>query len=81
MEQDPGWQYLRQSQDQKLAAQTKKFDSKKNVWIADAEDGFLEAEIKATKGDQVTVVTSKGEVRRQAQFCVEGQEGAACRRR
>lgn len=26
---------------QALAAQTKKFDSKKNVWIADAEEGFI----------------------------------------
>ncbi|KAK0410838.1 hypothetical protein QR680_005352 [Steinernema hermaphroditum] len=57
---DPGWQYLRQSQEQLLAATTKKFDSKKNVWIPDNEEGFVAAEIKATKGDQVTVVTSKG---------------------
>lgn len=47
---------------QRLAATTKKFDSKKNCWIADPEEGFLAAEIKATKGDQVTVVSAKGEV-------------------
>jgi hypothetical protein len=41
-------------------AQTKKFDSKKNVWIPDAEEQFVEAEIKATKGDDVIVVTDKG---------------------
>lgn len=45
---------------QLLAATAKKFDSKKNVWIADAEEGFLAAEIKSTKGDLVVVVTSKG---------------------
>eukprot|EP00080_Pristionchus_pacificus_P015122 PDM75142.1 myo-5 [Pristionchus pacificus] len=61
MEQDPGWQFLRQSQEQALAAQTKKFDSKKNVWIADAEEGFIAAEIKSAKGDVLTVVTTKGE--------------------
>ncbi|CAJ0961850.1 unnamed protein product, partial [Mesorhabditis belari] len=60
LEQDPGWQFLRQSQEQMLAASTKKFDSKKNVWIADAEEGFIAAEIQATKGDQLTVVTSNG---------------------
>ncbi|TKR60640.1 hypothetical protein L596_027858 [Steinernema carpocapsae] len=75
-EKDPGWQYLRQSQEQVslecmisirwifnlqlLAATTKKFDSKKNVWIPDNEEGFVAAEIKSAKGDQVTVVTSKG---------------------
>uniref|UniRef100_A0A0N5AQ97 Myosin head n=1 Tax=Syphacia muris TaxID=451379 RepID=A0A0N5AQ97_9BILA len=59
-EQDPGWVYLRQSQEQLLAATTKKFDSKKNVWISDTEEGFIAAEIKSTKGDTVVVVTSKG---------------------
>ncbi|CAB3397331.1 unnamed protein product [Caenorhabditis bovis] len=59
-ESDPGWQYLRQSAEQLLAATTKKFDSKKNVWIADPEEGFIAAEIKSTKGDTITVVTSKG---------------------
>ncbi|KAH7697341.1 myosin heavy chain B (MHC B), partial [Aphelenchoides avenae] len=58
---DPGWQYLRESDEKRLAAQTKKFDSKKNVWIADPEDGFLAVEIKSTKGDQVVVSTPKGE--------------------
>uniref|UniRef100_A0A914UJZ5 Myosin heavy chain n=1 Tax=Plectus sambesii TaxID=2011161 RepID=A0A914UJZ5_9BILA len=57
---DPGWVYLRQSQEQMIASQTKKFDSKKNVWIPDAEEGFVAAEIKSTKGDMITVVSSKG---------------------
>ncbi|KHJ81285.1 myosin SH3-like domain protein, partial [Oesophagostomum dentatum] len=43
-----------------LAATTKKFDSKKNIWIVDAEEGFIAAEIKSSKGDTITVVTSKG---------------------
>ena len=33
---------------------------KKNCWVPDAEDGYAAAEIKETKGDQVTVVTTKG---------------------
>ncbi|ULT86008.1 hypothetical protein L3Y34_006002 [Caenorhabditis briggsae] len=59
-EADPGWQFLRQSPEQLLAATTKKFDSKKNVWVADPEEGFIAAEIKSSKGDTVVVVTSKG---------------------
>uniref|UniRef100_A0A915E9P2 Myosin heavy chain n=1 Tax=Ditylenchus dipsaci TaxID=166011 RepID=A0A915E9P2_9BILA len=43
-----------------LISDTKKFDSKKNVWVADAEEGFVSAEIKSTKGDQIVVHTSKG---------------------
>ncbi|VDO27841.1 unnamed protein product [Onchocerca flexuosa] len=58
-ESDPGWQYLRQHQKQ-IVATTKKFDSKKNVWIPDEELGFIAAEIKSTKGDFVTLITCKG---------------------
>ncbi|CAD5223229.1 unnamed protein product [Bursaphelenchus okinawaensis] len=61
MESDPGWQFLRLSEEQRLANSTKKFDSKKNCWVPDPTEGFLEAEIKSSKGEQVTVVTSKGE--------------------
>uniref|UniRef100_A0A915A8A2 Myosin N-terminal SH3-like domain-containing protein n=2 Tax=Parascaris TaxID=6254 RepID=A0A915A8A2_PARUN len=60
-ENDPGWVYLRQSPEQvHLAATTKKFDSKKNVWISDPQEGFIAAEIKSTKGDTIVVVTNKG---------------------
>lgn len=45
---------------QLLAATTKKFDSKKNVWISDPHEGFIAAEIKSAKGDTIVVVTSKG---------------------
>ena len=40
--------------------QSKPFDAKKNVWVPDKEEGFLASEIKSTKGDNVTVITSKG---------------------
>ncbi|CAI4220998.1 unnamed protein product, partial [Auanema sp. JU1783] len=59
-ERDPGWQYLRRSREQMLADQSTPYDSKKNCWIPDAEEGYLASEIKATKGDNVTVVTSAG---------------------
>jgi len=59
-EDDPGWQYLRQKMEDALKDQTKPYDSKKNVWIADPDEGYIAAEIKATKGDMVTVVTAKG---------------------
>lgn len=57
---DPGWVYLRQSPEQALADQTKPYDSKKNVWIADPDEGYIAAEIKAIKGDMCTVTTAKG---------------------
>jgi myosin protein heavy chain len=60
-ETDPGWQYLKQDMAKALADQTKKYDSKKNVWISDPEEGYIAAEIKSAKGDMVTVVTLKGD--------------------
>ncbi|VDN05641.1 unnamed protein product [Thelazia callipaeda] len=59
-EKDPAWPYLRQSNEQMIADQSKPYDSKKNVWIPDAEDGYIAAEVKATKGDMVTVVSGRG---------------------
>ncbi len=60
MENDPGWVYLKVSREQVAATLSKPFDSRKNCWVPDAEEGFLAAEIKGTKGDMVTVMTSKG---------------------
>uniref|UniRef100_A0A915JUY7 Myosin-3 n=1 Tax=Romanomermis culicivorax TaxID=13658 RepID=A0A915JUY7_ROMCU len=60
IEKDPGWVYLKQSPEEILANTTKPFDSKKNVWIPDAEEGFVAAEVKSTKGDMVTVMSAKG---------------------
>ena len=40
--------------------QSKKFDSKKNVWIPDPTDVYIAAEIKTLKGDNVVVVTKQG---------------------
>ncbi|KAI6195099.1 Myosin head [Aphelenchoides besseyi] len=59
-ENDPGFPYLAISREDKIAFASKPFDSKKNRWVVDAEDGFVAAEIKSESGDQVTLVTSKG---------------------
>ncbi|KAF1769637.1 hypothetical protein GCK72_001454 [Caenorhabditis remanei] len=59
-EKDPGWQYLRRSREQMLEDQSKPYDSKKNCWIPDPEEGYLAGEITATKGDTVTIVTARG---------------------
>ena len=38
MEKDPGWKYLRQSQEEMIKATSKKIDTKKNVWIPNADE-------------------------------------------
>ncbi|KAK0402451.1 hypothetical protein QR680_016341 [Steinernema hermaphroditum] len=60
-EKDPGWQYLRRSREQMLADQSRPYDSKKNVWVPDAEEGYVEGEITSTKGDMVTVAIAHGQ--------------------
>ncbi|XP_078574519.1 myosin-7-like [Branchiostoma floridae x Branchiostoma japonicum] len=37
------------------------YDAKKNVWVPDKKEIFVAAEIKSTKGDQVTVTTADGQ--------------------
>lgn len=39
--------------------QSRPYDSKKNVWIPDPEEGYVEGEIKSEKGNDV-IVTVKG---------------------
>ena len=50
------------------------FDGKKNTWIPDAKEGFVRAEIESTKGEEVTVITDKGEVGQQAKKKKEREE-------
>ncbi|KAE9549706.1 hypothetical protein FO519_007082 [Halicephalobus sp. NKZ332] len=50
-EKDPGWQYLRMSRELMIKEQSKPYDSKKNVWIPDAEEGYAPGEIVTKKGD------------------------------
>ncbi|KRZ55851.1 Myosin-3, partial [Trichinella nativa] len=41
-------------------SKAKKYDSKKSCWIPDAQEGYIAAEIKSTKVDQLVVITEKG---------------------
>ena len=54
--------YLLVSREEKMKMQSQPFDGKKNCWIPDHKEGFLAAEIQSTKGEEVTVKTTKGEV-------------------
>jgi myosin protein heavy chain len=46
---DPAWPYLRASREQQTKDAATPFDSKRNCWIVDAEDGFVAASIKHAK--------------------------------
>nr|CAD7439933.1 unnamed protein product [Timema bartmani] len=53
--------YLFVSLEQKRIDQTKPYDAKKTCWVPDDKEGFVLGEIKATKGDLVTVSLPGGE--------------------
>lgn len=55
--------YLYVSLEQKRIDQSKPYDGKKACWVPDQAEGYLLGEIKATKGDMVTVALPGGEVR------------------
>lgn len=54
--------YLFVSLEQKRIDQSKPYDGKKACWVPDDKEGFLQGEIKATKGELVTVSLPGGEV-------------------
>lgn len=54
--------YLFVSLEQKRIDQTKPYDAKKACWVPDEEHGFLQGEIRGTKGDLVTVALPSGDV-------------------
>lgn len=54
--------YLFVSLEQKRIDQSKPYDSKKACWVPDEKDGYVIGEIKATKGDIVSVGIPGGEV-------------------
>lgn len=61
-EDDDPTPYLFVSLEQKRIDQSKPYDSKKTCWIPDDKEGYLLGEIKATKGDIVSVGIPGGEV-------------------
>jgi len=54
--------YLFVSLEQKRIDQTKPYDAKKACWVPDEGDGFVQGEIRGTKGDLVTVALPSGDV-------------------
>uniref|UniRef100_A0A0N4ZXJ8 Myosin motor domain-containing protein n=1 Tax=Parastrongyloides trichosuri TaxID=131310 RepID=A0A0N4ZXJ8_PARTI len=54
-ENDPGWKYLRRTRDEMLKDQSRPYDSKKNFWMPDAEEGYIAVELSSVKGDTATV--------------------------
>lgn len=45
-----------------LLEQSKGFEAKKWVWIADKAEGYKAAEVKSAKGDIYTIETNAGDV-------------------
>ncbi|VDM96192.1 unnamed protein product [Thelazia callipaeda] len=62
IENDPGWQYLRLNRERMTKEQSMPFDSKKDVWIPDKEEGYVAAQIISTKGDLITVSVAGKEI-------------------
>ena len=48
---------------ERIKLQAQAFDGKIQCWAPDAKEGFVTADIQSTKGDEVSVKTSKGEVK------------------
>ena len=59
---DPDFQYLALDR-KKLLEEAPPYDAKTSCWIPDHKLGYIRANITATKGDDVTVLTDAGEVR------------------
>lgn len=54
--------YLRKSERERLEAQTRPFDMKKECFVPDPEEEYVKASISSREGDKVTVQTEKGKV-------------------
>ncbi|XP_037131843.1 myosin-7 isoform X1 [Syngnathus acus] len=52
--------YLRKSDKERLEAQTRIFDMKKECFVPDTEEEFVKASITSREGDKVTAQTAKG---------------------
>jgi hypothetical protein len=62
IEYDPDYPFLKISRKALTGFQTRQFDGKKNCWVADSKDGFVQGEVESTKGDDCSVRTEKGVV-------------------
>ena len=54
--------FLLVPKEEKIQTQTRPFDGKKNVFVHDAKDGYVAAEIIESDGKIATCRTEKGEV-------------------
>uniref|UniRef100_H2MDC8 Myosin heavy chain 7 n=1 Tax=Oryzias latipes TaxID=8090 RepID=H2MDC8_ORYLA len=55
--------YLRKSDRERLEAQTRPFDMKRECFVPDPEEEYVKASIVSREGDKVTAQTAKGKVR------------------
>lgn len=60
---EPGFEYLALDK-KKLLENAPPYDAKTSCWIPDHKMGYVRANITATKGDDVTVLTDAGEVQK-----------------
>lgn len=65
----PAAPYLRKSERERLEAQTRPFDMKKECFVPDTEEEYVKASITSREGDKVTVQTEKGKVSGSARTC------------
>jgi len=61
LETDPDFQYLAKNTKMMMEKTSEPYDGKTTCWIADHKEGFIKANITATKGDDVTVRTENNE--------------------
>ena len=61
-ERDPN-PFLRPSMEMRREDESRAFDAKKSCWVPDEKEGFVQGEIKSTKGEQVVVTVEKQGVR------------------
>lgn len=54
--------YLVLPPEEKIKLQAQPFDGKKACWVPDPKESYVAGEIVSTKGDDVTVKTTKGVV-------------------
>lgn len=54
--------YLVLPPEEKIKLQAQPFDGKKACWVPHPKESYVAGEIVSTKGDDVTIKTSKGEV-------------------
>jgi len=54
--------FLRKSDKERLEAQTRIFDMKKECFVPDTDEEFVKASVISREGDKVTAETAKGKV-------------------